>query len=190
MSTEVIRGAQICDAFPQHSVLITSVLFVLPGQHTSILRRCSINQRPVYQPCLSRGKFVGKFARLEPHSLLNLKTKLVSVANCLTRKNYFDLPGPFECSCGNKFQFSDFKANLFTQFAAECFVRLFSFFKEAARQTPAAARAKAMFEQQNAAAGVGNNRTRRNGKARMPKFDSPAPQCLWSSPPECTEKIV
>jgi hypothetical protein len=77
---------------------------------------------------------------------------LVRLTNRLTRKNYFDLPGSSECSCSDDFQLSDFKPDLFSQFASQGFLRLFALFQKSARQTPPAAWAKAVFEQQDTAA--------------------------------------
>jgi hypothetical protein len=77
---------------------------------------------------------------------------LVRLTDRLTGKNYFDLPGSFECSRSNDFQLSDFKPDLFPQLASQSFLRLFAFFQKAARQPPPAPGAKAVFEQQDAAA--------------------------------------
>lgn len=157
------------EILPSSAIGHPSAVAFFAAQHTSIPVPCSILEGLLYQFRLIFWQLVGQFVYREPGSFLNLKTELLRNSDSLGHENYLDLQRSLEGSRRKQFQAFNLEFDFFTQLASERFLRLFTGFNETAGHSPTGAGTKAVFEQQHAAAIIGDNRSGRNREPWMGK---------------------
>ena len=78
-----------------------------------------------------------------------------------------NLTRPYQGAREKKLNVINFQSDLFAQFAAHGFLRLFALVEKAAGNSPATVRTKFMLEQQDASFGIEHARAGRNREARL-----------------------
>ena len=108
----------------------------------------------------------------------------------MTEKKYFHLAGLPERACMIKLRRFDFHSDLFAQLSLQRVERLFTSFEKTSRQSPAAAGAKSMFQQQHLSVVVEDYRARGDSKARVRHAHAPAAHAHGQHAPNATEKVL